>query len=78
VVVPVGDPAALAAAVVERIVGRTPSAQPEAAATVRRYDWSVVGAEIIAVYDRVLDADDRPAGSTTPPQFELSGRSESR
>ena len=52
--VPVGDSAALAAAVVDRIHGRTPSAQPSAAAAVRRYDWSVVGAEITDVYRGLL------------------------
>lgn len=52
--VPVGDAQALAGAVVDRIVGREPSAQPAASAAVRRYDWSVVGADILEVYRAVL------------------------
>ena len=71
--VPVGNPAALAAAVIDRIHGRTPSAQPSAAAAVRRYDWSVVGAEITDVYQGLL-AD----ASTASPEFELTARSELR
>ncbi len=52
--VPVGDADALARAVVDRITGRAPSAQPAAAAAVRRYDWSVVGAAITDVYRAVV------------------------
>ena len=55
--VPVGDPTALAAAVVDRLAGRTPSSQPAAAAAVARYDWSVVGATITDVYRGVLPRD---------------------
>ncbi len=71
--VPVGDSAALAAAVVDRIHGRAPSAQPSAAAAVRRYDWSVVGAEITDVYHGVV-AD----ASSASPEFELTAPSELR
>jgi phosphatidyl-myo-inositol alpha-mannosyltransferase len=53
-IVPVGNPSALAGAVVDRILGREPSAQPEAADAVRRYDWSVVGPAITAVYRQVM------------------------
>ena len=53
-IVPVGDPSALAVAVVDRLAGRTPSSQPAAAAAVARYDWSVVGAAITEVYRGVL------------------------
>ena len=53
-IVPVGDPSALAVAVVDRLAGRTPSSQPAAAASVARYDWSVVGATITEVYRGVL------------------------
>ena len=52
--VPVGDPAALAVAVADRLSGRAPSSQPAAAAAVARYDWSVVGATITDVYRGVL------------------------
>ncbi len=75
--VPVGDPAALAAAVIDRIDGRTPSAQPRAAAAVRRYDWSIVGAAVTAVYRRVLR--DQLATESIPTQeLELTARSELR
>ena len=79
--VPVGDPAALAAAVIDRIHGRQPSAQPAAAAAVRRFDWSVVGAEITSVYRRLL-AGATPAApaaaSSSPSEFELTATSELR
>lgn len=55
--VPVGDPTALATAVVDRLAGRTPSSQPAAAAAVARFDWSVVGATITDVYRGVLPRD---------------------
>ena len=58
--VPVGDRRALARAVVDRITGRAPSAQPAASAAVRRYDWSVVGAAITDVYRAVLRSGQRP------------------
>ncbi len=57
--VPVGDPGALAQAVVDRITDRAPSAQPAASAAVRRYDWSVVGAAVTEVYHAVLHERDR-------------------
>jgi phosphatidyl-myo-inositol alpha-mannosyltransferase len=65
--VPVGDPDALASAVADRIAGRAPSAQPAAAAAVRCYDWSVVGAAITGVYRAVL----RGAPLQPAPQPEL-------
>ena len=79
--VPVGDPAALAAAVIDRIDGGQPSAQPAAAAAVRRFDWSVVGAEITAVYRLLLGGDaiaEPAAASSSPAEFEFTATSELR
>lgn len=68
--VPVGDSAALATAVIDRIHGRVASTQPEAAAAVRRYDWSIVGAEILRTYRTLLQGPSNPS-----PEFQLTGGS---
>ncbi|RZS89446.1 phosphatidylinositol alpha-mannosyltransferase [Motilibacter rhizosphaerae] len=55
VLVPVEDPASLAAALVAvlRDGELRRSVQSEAAVAVRRYDWSVVAADVLAVYETV-------------------------
>ena len=73
--VPVGDGPALASAVVDRILGREPSAQPAASVAVRRYDWSVVGAAITDVYRAVLCEIDRDTVLPGEP-FELATQRE--
>jgi phosphatidyl-myo-inositol alpha-mannosyltransferase len=58
VLAPVGDPAALAQAVVGllRDPGRAAALASAASAAVRRYDWSRVGHEVLSVYETVTGA----------------------
>jgi phosphatidyl-myo-inositol alpha-mannosyltransferase len=57
VLFPVGDSAALAAALLDllRDPGCRATLSERAATAVRRYDWSVVGEEVLAVYETVVD-----------------------
>jgi phosphatidyl-myo-inositol alpha-mannosyltransferase len=54
---PTGDAAALATALVDLLAdpGCRATLSARAGAAVRRYDWSVVGEEVLAVYETVVD-----------------------
>ncbi|GMA85200.1 hypothetical protein GCM10025868_04500 [Angustibacter aerolatus] len=65
VLFPVGDHAALARELVALLgdPARRAALSVTASSGVRRYDWSVVTEEVLAVYETVLDAGRRTAGS---------------